>query len=227
MWSKQAFSTHCCPLTCELVCVKYDACVKLWVCVSILNEKEHFMAPVVKRAIVLAVIVLLSMVVFTVTCIPSNALINTFYITCHFMDILIATNYLCLGLLLFHFFSMCFFGGGFNCGHAFLAMALKYLCWRLHLHRQLKNHLILTRTRKTTITCFWSLSYARLNTSRAGCPNLAKSKLLACCWHPKASFYWLHEVCKSNVLTHVFAQRLNIWILLTFKESWSVSVASG
>lgn len=95
----------------ELVCVKYDACVKLWVCVSILNEKEHFMAPVVKRAIVLAVIVLLSMVVFTVTCIPSNALINTFYITCHFMDILIATNYLCLGLLLFHFFSMCFFGG--------------------------------------------------------------------------------------------------------------------
>lgn len=42
-------------------------------------------------------------------CIPSNALIDTFYITCNFMDILIATNYLCLGLLQYSSFQcICF-----------------------------------------------------------------------------------------------------------------------
>ncbi len=54
-------------------------------------------------------------------CIPSNALIHTFYITCNFMDFLIAQNYLCLGLLQYTFFSCIFV----YFGHAFLAMAVK------------------------------------------------------------------------------------------------------
>lgn len=40
-------------------------------------------------------------------CIPSNALIGTFCITCNFMDILIAMDYLCLGLLQYRCFFQC------------------------------------------------------------------------------------------------------------------------
>ena len=61
---------------------------------------EHFKASGrFMRAMALAVVVPLSVAVFTVTTYRVNALIDTFYITCNFMDILIATDYLCLGLL--------------------------------------------------------------------------------------------------------------------------------
>lgn len=54
-------------------------------------------------------------------CISSDALTDTFYIICNFMDILIATNYLCLGLLqCSSLLCLCFY---FD--HAFLATAVR------------------------------------------------------------------------------------------------------
>lgn len=119
MYLKQAFSTHFCPLTCESQCVRRLPCVSFmfstlceWPCLYVHRfwmKRSTLWHPCSQEGNSACCDSSVQYGCTHCNCIPSNALNHTFYITCNFMDILIATNYLCLGLLQYGSFQCIFY----------------------------------------------------------------------------------------------------------------------
>lgn len=127
LYSKQAFSTLFCPLSFVCRCVSLLSVIPPRVNPSVRMKRSTLWHLCSREGNTACCDYPVQYGCTHCNCIPSNALIDTSYITCNFMDILIATNYLCLGLLQYSSFQCNFF---FYFSHAFLALAvLMQSCW--------------------------------------------------------------------------------------------------